>query len=57
MQMNISRVGSHYESASIQACLRTRISLRPLETRAGMRSDRKVAEKVSENERVGRRLV
>lgn len=38
MQMNIFRVDRHYESASIQACLRTRISLRPLVTRAGMRS-------------------
>ena len=41
MQMNIFRVGRHYESASIQACLRTRISLRPLVTRGlsnGMRS-------------------
>ena len=38
MQMNIFREGRHYESASIQACLRTRISLRPLVTRAGMRS-------------------
>ena len=38
MQMNIFRVGRHYESASIQACLRTRIILRPLVTRAGMRS-------------------
>ena len=38
MQMNIFRVGRHYESASIQACLRTRISLRPLVIRAGMRS-------------------
>ena len=38
MQKNILRVGRHYESASIRACLRTRISLRPLVTRAGMRS-------------------